>query len=350
MNDEAEPTAEEYLKRAVEQDKAGKFTAAIQDFTAALELRPDWLEAYWGRANARHNSEDYDGELHDVEAILRLEPNNERAQSWRESLLTRTKARTEAFNQLLNSVEAASLNPAMVKLYVFALNSYAQEIPGGEDEVERVLDRIIILNPMTGHMARGAYFQAKNDHLKAVEAYTDAIRLNPELPEAYSERATTYNGFGHFQEALADYTRVLELYVKQGQHPTNIAMVYRMRGIGKHYQGDLEGAIADFTEGIRLQPDNWELFYSRAESYEAKEDYQAAIDDYTRVIEYIGALGHKVLVHYNRGRLREAAGDLQGAIADWEAYLALGGGEKFADRAEVETWITEAKSKLNPDS
>ena len=156
MNDEGQLTAEEYFERAVKQDKVWNFAGAIQDFTAALELRPDWLEAYWGRANARHNSRDYEGELSDVEAILRLEPNNERAQGWRESILSRPKTPAEAFNQLLNSIEVIAAKPTMVKSYIFGLDRYAQVIPGGEDEIKNVLDRLMALNPITGHLARGA--------------------------------------------------------------------------------------------------------------------------------------------------------------------------------------------------
>jgi tetratricopeptide (TPR) repeat protein len=352
MSDEGQLTAEEYFERAVKLDLRWDFSGAIRDFTAALEQRPDWVAAYWGRANARHNSGDYKGELEDVETILRLEPDNERAQGWHKIILARPKTLDGAFRQLLNGIELIAAKPSMVKSYLFALDRYAQEIPGAEDDVKRVLDRITALDAAVGQLARGAYFQSKDDRPKAVEAFAEAIRLNPELAEAYFERATTYSGFDHFQKALADYTRVLELYAKQGQHPGNVAAVYKLRGTLKHYQDDLEEAITDFSEAIRLQPANGHFFYRRAESYAEKEDYQAAIADYTQVIEldFHDVLGDKELSYYNRGRFREDQGDLQGAIADWEAYLALGGGEKFADRAEVEIWISEAKSKLNPDS
>jgi tetratricopeptide (TPR) repeat protein len=352
MNDESQLTPEEYFERAIKRDRQGDFSGAIQDFTTALEFRPDWLEVYWMRANARHNSGDYDGELADVETILRLEPENERAKNWRELILSRPKTADEAFNQLLNGVELVANNTNMLKSYIFAIEKHIRVMPDGAKVVARVLDRIMMLNPIAGHMARGAYFQALNDRAKAVEAYTAAIQLNLELAAAYLERANTYSGFGHFQEALSDFTRVLELYTLQGELPYNIANVYQSRGTMRGNAGDLDNAVVDLTEAIQLRPDEAETYFHRGTFREESGDFVGAIADYTRVIEYTGAsdtLGRKAIAYVNRGRLREDQADFGGAIADWETYLDLSGGEHFGDRAEVESWIADVKAKLNGD-
>jgi len=352
MTDQPQLTAEEYFDRAVDRDHKWDFSSVIQDFTAALELRPDWIEAYWGRANARHNSGDYDGELHDVEEILRLEPENERANAWRKMILLRPKSSEETINQLLNSVDFVAADINKMKTYGFALARFAQTMPDKRDEIDRVLDRIITLNPIAGYLARGAYFQARNEREKAVEIYTEAIQLNPELAEAYFERASTYSGFGHFQEALADYTRVLELYSLRGELPFNVSRVYQLRGTLRGYTSDLDGAIDDLSQSIHLRSDNAEAYFQRGTFREEKEDFEGSIADYTSVIEYgdmRDSLGRKEIAYVNRGRLREDRSDLVGAIADWETYLALEGSKTFGDRTEIEGWIAEVKAKLTSD-
>lgn len=345
-------TPEAYLERGIKRDQQWDFSGAIEDFTAALAFQPDWVDAYWRRANARHNSGDYDGELADVETLLRLEPENECAKNWREMILSRPKTLEESFNQLLNGAELVAGNINMLKPYVFALANRAKIMPDGAEVVALAVDRIMTLNPIAGHMARGAYFQALNDREKAVEAYTTAIELNPEFAGAYLERANTYSGFGHFQEALNDFTRVLELYTLQGESPYNIANVYQSRGAMRGYVGDFDQAIVDLTEAIQLRPDSAESYFHRGTFREESGDFAGAIADYTRVIETAEAydpLGRKVTAYVNRGRLREDQGDLSGAIADWETYLDLGGGEQFGDRAEVEHWIADVKMTLNAD-
>jgi tetratricopeptide (TPR) repeat protein len=352
MSDQPQLTAEEYFDRAIKHDQKWNFVDAIQDFTAALDLRPDWIEAYWGRANARHNSGDYEGELHDVEEILRLEPQNERANLWHNMILSRPKSSEEALNQLLSSVDFAAADRSKMKIYGFSLARFAQMMPDKRDEIERVLGGITTINPITGHLAQGAYLQAKNEREKAVEAYTEAIQLDPQLAEAYLERASTYGGFGRFQEAFADYTRVLELYALRGELPFNVARVYQLRGTSRGYRGDLGGAIDDLNQSIQLRSGNAEAYFQRGTFREQKEDFEGAIADYTSVIES-GAmrdvLGRKETAYINRGRLREDQDDLAGAIADWETYLALDRDEKFGDHAEIQSWIAEVKVKLASD-
>ena len=47
---------------------------ALDSFDAALDLSPDLLEGWRGRAEARRSLGDYTGAVHDVEALLKLEP------------------------------------------------------------------------------------------------------------------------------------------------------------------------------------------------------------------------------------------------------------------------------------
>jgi tetratricopeptide (TPR) repeat protein len=47
------------------------------------------------------------------------------------------------------------------------------------------------------------------------------------------------------------------------------------------HKGDYDRAIADFSEAIRLQPDDAFVFYHRSEAYEKKGDHERAKADFT---------------------------------------------------------------------
>ena len=71
---------------------------------------------------------------------------------------------------------------------------------------------------------------------------------------------------------------------------------------------DLEGALRDYDEAIRLKP-----------------DFDSA--------------------YYNRGRLYKKKGERQAAITNYQKYLDLGGGIRDGDQAKVEKIIRDLKKR-----
>jgi len=92
------------------------------------------------------------------------------------------------------------------------------------------------------------------------------------------------------------------------------------RGIEKGKNGDLDGAIADFTRAIKVNPRDDAPYYNRAQAKWLKKDAAGAIADYTRAIE----LGSQNPAAYNnRGNARADNNDWDGAIADYTRAIEL---------------------------
>ena len=57
------------------------------------------------------------------------------------------------------------------------------------------------------------------------------------------------------------------------------AIAFNNGGKARHVQGDLEGAIADYSEAIRLDPDDADSFYNRGVTRRDQGDLDAAMRD-----------------------------------------------------------------------
>ena len=141
---------------------------------------------------------------------------------------------------------------------------------------------------------------------------------------------------GDLDGAIADYSRALEL------DPKNV-YAYNNRGLTKQSKGDVDGAIADYNRTLELDPKNAYAYNNRGLAKDAKGDYDGAIADCNRAIE----LDSKYAKSYrNRGVAKEAKGDVDGAIADYNRAIELD--PKYADAYNNRASARQAKG--DPDS
>jgi len=80
------------------------------------------------------------------------------------------------------------------------------------------------------------------------------------------------------QRALDDYSQALRLDPSDG-------LVYNLRGNAWLAQGDEEKALADFNEAIQRKPQLAIAYHNRASLWERQGDYERALADHTRAAE-----------------------------------------------------------------
>lgn len=83
----------------------------------------------------------------------------------------------------------------------------------------------------------------EGDNETAIDLFTQAIDLNPELALAYYWRGATYQFTGELENAIADYRQALSLEPDQLQIQEDIANMYALLG-------DLESAVAELSSYI----------------------------------------------------------------------------------------------------
>lgn len=93
---------------------------------------------------------------------------------------------------------------------------------------------------------RGVCRSLVDDNLTAIVDFTVALDLDPEFAEAYFERAYSYYLTGRDSLAITDYDKAISLY-------ENYAQAYFNRGTVKYGVGDETGACADWKKARSLE-------------------------------------------------------------------------------------------------
>jgi Tetratricopeptide repeat len=102
----------------------------------------------------------------------------------------------------------------------------------------------------------------------------DRARGTSDRRAALLERGEAFARRDELDRAIADFSESIRL---QGGAAAHVG-----RGIAYQRKGELDRAIADFTEAIRLEPGNAAAFYNRSLAYRAKGDRDPADADLTR--------------------------------------------------------------------
>ena len=129
----------------------------------------------------------------------------------------------------------------------------------------------------------------------------------------YFDRALKKNKNGDKEGAIADYSEAICL------NP-DFAEAYNDRGSTKAALGDKEGAIADYDEAIRLEPDYVDAFNNRGNAKSELGDKYAAMTDYK---EAILRNPYHAEAYNNRGNANYALGDNHKAISDYSQAIYL---------------------------
>jgi len=163
-----------YVASGNKKGEAGDHSGAIADFNRAIELKPDFANAYNGRGVYRAQSGDYKGAIEDYTKAISLDP------KYAKAYYNRGNARSNLSDNrgaIEDYTKAISLDPK----YAYAYTN------------------------------RGIARRNLNDNRGAIEDYTKAISLDPKRGNAYCVRGISKEDMGDLQGALADYKKFLEI-------------------------------------------------------------------------------------------------------------------------------------------
>ena len=283
-------TAADYGKRGLARQARGDLDGAIADFDSAIELDPKSPDAYNNRGDARRARGDQNGAIVDYSRAIALDPKFAAAYNNR---AIAEKAAGDTRSALADFNRAIALDPKLA-------TGAAKNDSGNNSVAGPVIDA----NLQPGFNSGTAPGQPGIDAGLDSGVNAAAVYCNSGFAKAAK---------GDLDGAIADYTRAIEL-------DPSYARAYNNRGIVEAAMGVLDAAIADYNHAIVLDPSYAKAFNNRGIAEAARGNPDAAIADYTRAISLEPT---DALVFLNRGSVKQSGGDLDGAIADYTRAIEL---------------------------
>jgi tetratricopeptide (TPR) repeat protein len=162
-----------------------------------------------------------------------------------------------------------------------------------------------------------AHFMKDND--RALADYTQAIRLNPNLADAYGGRAIVYQMKGNHDQCIADCTQSIRLSQNRADvSPSVSAGMYHIRGDSYFAKSYFDQAIDDYNQALRLDPNNALTYANRGRAYSWKGDINQAFADCNQAIQmnpnFANAYAFRGIVYVQIGNFEQGMADLNTAM------------------------------------
>lgn len=168
-------------------------------------------------------------------------------------------------------------------------------------------------NLVEAYAARGECHYDLHERQKAIDDFTQVIERDPQNIEAYCDRGFTKRELGDLEGAFQDYELAL-------QHNPRSATAYSGRASVFQKLLQPEKALKDYDEAIRLEPQASEIYNNRGAFKSDRNDLHGALQDYNMAIRIDP---QSAGTYVNRGVLKRKLGDLEGALADYDQAIRL---------------------------
>ncbi|MDJ0693986.1 tetratricopeptide repeat protein [Mastigocoleus sp. MO_188.B34] len=262
------------------------YNRAMENYTQALQIKPNETEIYYKRGFAKYQLGDYQGAIEDCTWVVTNHPNYVKAYNYL----------GDARYQLGDYEGAIADYSEVIRLNPFDANAYRNRADarynlgdkqGAIEDYVCAIDINPVRNAQGDRNARGdrnySYenlTQVPNhleNHLEISQAKEIIKGINPEDVPAYKNRGNNRYDLGDYRGAILDYTRIIDI----DPDPK----IYVKRGDAYYDFGDKEAAIADYTEAIKINPENAEIYNKRGDIFYELEDKEAAITDFQKATE-----------------------------------------------------------------
>ncbi|HKJ44188.1 MAG TPA: tetratricopeptide repeat protein [Balneolales bacterium] len=124
----------------------------------------------------------------------------------------------------------------------------------------------------------GYAYEAQNNDIKAVEAYTESIKSDPDFEAAYKNRGSVFTRMKQFEDAEFDLEHALDLDPEFTPAKFQLAVLQTQK-----YEYD--DAMLTLDEILEKQPDHLQSLAQKGTIFDKQGKYKEAIAAFDKVIE-----------------------------------------------------------------
>ena len=185
---------------------------------------------------------------------------------------------------------------------------------GDFDSAQRDYERALRISPglAEAHACRGSLLLGKGDIDAAIEDFSRSVKIDPRFIKGYLGRSLAYATKGDIKAALADLDSAEKIDPKNGE-------VYYRRGDTMRISGDSDAAFVEYDRAIAIDPKLAGPYFARGFILYTKRLLEPAIKNLTMALERDARMpdaymfrGYALLA---LGKDAEAEKDFQRALA-----------------------------------
>ncbi|XP_066525404.1 uncharacterized protein ttc6 isoform X2 [Hoplias malabaricus] len=322
---------------------------SVQDFNRALSINPNFFQVYLSLAAFYGTKGRYSKAILNCNEAIRIQPKSARAYLYRGALKFHSKVYTGAVKDFtmairINSVcSFAYYNRGVcyqkLQEYERALQDYSivLHLPSQKEiELKVLINRALVYVELNDHYSAlqdfkaasvkhpdasichslGVYYHRLGQLQEAVEAYSEALRLNPFLSDAYVGRGTVFMDYGHAQASKQAQRNFLSaLHLSPQCYAARIGLAYSLQ-----VSGFFQRAWNQFTVAVEVNPKGWIAYEGRAIVSLQMGNSCAAFQDINNALK---CHPHSDLLLTNRGVINLFMGDKVSAMRDFQRAISL---------------------------
>lgn len=291
---EVKEASTENIEEAAEYFNQNEFEKALTAADELLKSKPDdyFLWVVKGRALFA-----LDKQTEGIEAInkaIEINPEYYQAFGYRATMYNVIGENEKALSDVNVAIKADKSNVDLLKLKTnifYAFGEYKAAVAG--------FSQVLGVNP-NDHEAL-VYRAISNKKLQQNETvladFEKAIAANPDYAFAYEARADyyTYTLADKFAEAVKDYTKAINIVTAE-KTDKNQAFLYNNRGFAAYQLKNFDDALTDINKSLKLFADNAYAYKNRALVHLSKNDKTAMCSDLAKAksLKYEEQYGQEV--------------------------------------------------------
>ncbi|MFC2085422.1 tetratricopeptide repeat protein, partial [Bacteroidota bacterium] len=227
-----------YNERGLVYSRIGNYKKALNDFTTAVRLKPDYLIPLVNRGTAYSKIGKDENAISDFSEALKLNPKDMGALRNRYFLYKKI-GEEELAQKDLEVLLSSTRDPKLKALLRGETENFEKGV--------RRLNQLIAQNPRNYdyHYQLGILFSQNRMFEQAIQNFSKVIELNPEHINSYVARGNAYFSAQKYSQAINDYSNVL-------RNQVNNATIYYNRGVSYFYLNDKNRAWEDIQKAINL--------------------------------------------------------------------------------------------------
>lgn len=264
-----------YYNLAMQDYQKKSYDEAIQKFTHAVTLHPEYAEAWYHRGKVREDKQEQILAMNDYGEAIKVKANY-----------------SDAFFRR-GSVRYARRD------YIGAASDFGDAATHKPDFID-------------AHIMHGRALNNNSDSNGAILAYKQALNYDSKQANVYFEMGLIYLKIEQYPNAQSHFNQAI-------RYQKGFAEAYYYRGLAQSAQKLHKTAIKDFNNALRYKASYTDAYYARGKAYMDLNKAKNALPDFRRAID----LGIRPLseAYLYRGNANYALKLYSQAVADYEEAL-----------------------------